>query len=267
LPLKVASNWSQHLVRQVLAAAGYFLAARLSMAFALGDAAISLFWPAAGLALAMVIRSGRSVVVGLFVGAVASSLTLGHGLVYSLATAQGGMWGALAGAWSYHGAETRLRGFGQFRLPLQLFLASTVAAATAATTGVTGLVLVGFQPVDTIGHSFFTWLGGGLTGGLLVAALVVPGVFGVDDYPPKVTLRRLLAPLTFSAVLWWVFQTETGVAYIYLIVPALIFARLCCGLRAMYLAGLITATAFSLNLGPGNIHFFGLSPAQQAVPA
>lgn len=187
----------------------YVSATWFAEAFILGTAQVTIFWPAAGVALAAVIRFGWG--WSLFI---IPAVLLAHGVVvpvpdaflpYSLAS---NFLGALAGAYVARGRPLGMNmetGFAVLRGAL-------VMATLAAGIGTFGLVYAGMVEQDAAASAFVKWALGDLLGILCVAPTLLlatalpksdPDEPVPQDYPGRGELRVwcVVLALSFLAVL------------------------------------------------------------------
>ena len=165
------------LLRSILVGLAYFGAGRLGLALPGPSALISLFWPAAGLALAVLMRWGPAYVPALAVAAMAVNASAGAALWLAAAIALGNVGGPwAAAAWlSRSGLNLRL----EQRRDLLLLIGAGGLGATviSAANGACWLAIAGrISLLDLPLAALYWWLGDTL--GIFVAGV------------PLLTLRR-----------------------------------------------------------------------------
>lgn len=167
----------------LLAAAAYYLLARLGLLLALAQSNASPIWPPSGFALVLLLRLGRQYWPAILTGAFLANLAVFHNnqvatlpvlLTVSLAIAIGNTAEGLI-------AERLLQRFGIARLDLksqrevyQFGAAIALAALASATVGVVSLSVSTIVPADLVWQVAATWWTGDFLGLLLLAPLAMP---------------------------------------------------------------------------------------------
>jgi phosphoserine phosphatase RsbU/P len=150
----------------------YSVAGSLGLAVPFTDGNVSPIWPAAGVALAALLRNGLrmwpAIALGAFLVNVVTPVSAGA----ALALAAGNAAGPAAGAWLLR----RLPGFSASLTRLHdvlglMCLAAPASAAISATVGVTVLFLAGTDPWSAFWPAWLMWWGGDWTGILIVVPL------------------------------------------------------------------------------------------------
>jgi len=165
-------------IRQVLpgvvACAAYILAAKLSLRLATVHPSATPFWPATGIAIAMLIALGLRFWPVVFVGAVVVNLTTAGSFVTSLGIATGNCLEAVIAAYLVcrfaNGRRVFERTWDILRFALYAGILSTPVAATF---GVTSLALGGFAPWRQYGIIWRTWWLGDAAGALVFAPFLL----------------------------------------------------------------------------------------------
>lgn len=170
LPLPTAPDWRGWLLRSGLAALGYFAAGRLGLALPGPSPFVSTFWPAIGLALAMLVRWGPGCVPGLWVGAFAVPLSAGAPTWLAAMIAVGNVGGPWAAArWLRRaGFNPRL----EQRRDLWLLIGAGGCGATviSAASGAAWLTIAGSISTLALPATGLQWWMGDLLG-VLVAGV------------------------------------------------------------------------------------------------
>lgn len=173
-------------LRTALAALGwtvlYMLGVAYSDAFLVGVAKVTLFWPSAGVAFALVAVHGARWALVIPVAVVLAHATLARvPLEFIPYSAASNLLGALVGAYVY-----AMRGAARFESSAgaAAFVAGGVAmAAAAAAIGTVGLLAAGMITADTFGTAYVKWAMGDLLGVLCIAPtlLVTAGARAAED--------------------------------------------------------------------------------------
>jgi integral membrane sensor domain MASE1 len=155
-------------------ASGYFVAARLGLAFAFVNASATAIWPPTGIALAAFLTLGLDVWPGIFVGAFLANLTVQGTVATSLAIGVGntleGVIGALLVNRFAHGRLFFLRPRDIVKFAA---LAAIFSTTVSATIGVTTLAVAGYGSWADYGHIWLTWWLGDAAGDLIVAPTLI----------------------------------------------------------------------------------------------
>lgn len=200
-------------LRFILLTALYLLGTWYATAFIGSPAQVTLFWPAAGVAYAAVLRYGWRHAFFIPVAVLIAHLTFipvpDAFLPFSVLS---NFVGALAGAYVVHatGVLPRVKvssGFGMLRGGLVMVLVS-------GAIGTTGLVYSGMVPASDFWTSLFKWAFGDLLGIICVAPsmllLLAPGVSNNPDFPteadyssPKIKALWVVAMVLSLAFVYW----------------------------------------------------------------
>jgi two-component sensor histidine kinase/integral membrane sensor domain MASE1 len=192
-------------------AALYFVAGRLALLLAIPPGYATAVWPAAGLALAAVLRFGYRLTVGVWLGSflvnVWTSLDPSSAATLWKSIAVAGGIGAGAALQAAFGAMLIRRFLGRQNaledgrsVTTFLLLGGPAACVVNAVVGVTTLYLSGILALSTLAFSIATWWVGDMIGVLIFAPL------GMLALSRGATARSRLAPIivplgfTFAAV-------------------------------------------------------------------
>ncbi len=231
-------------VQLVLLAALYVAAAKLGLALSVVGKSITLLWPPTGIALAVLLLSGRRLWPGILLGAFIANAWTGVPLGTAMGIAVGNTLEALAGVWFLN----RLIGF---RLSLDrprdvaglVILAAGAATAVSATIGATCLMLSKVIPPDQLKSAWLTWWMGDAMGALVIAPVLLAWATG--PRPRLSWQRRLEAALLFtfgSLLCVRLFGEATHIGqYPLLVLPLTVWASMRFGLRGAVTATLLVA--------------------------
>src|SRR5262252_3769432 len=144
-------------VALVLIGAIYLPAAKLGLRLAFVHASATPVWPAAGIALALLLR-GTRMWPAIFVGAFLANVTTAGSVSTSLGIAAGNTLEAVLGAYLVTRFASGLRAFAQAQDVISFFvLAALVSTTVSATIGTGTLVFAGFAPWAKAGAIWLTW--------------------------------------------------------------------------------------------------------------
>ncbi len=214
-------------MRIALLAAAYFAGGRTGLLFSDAVANIALVWPAAGIAVAMLVRFGWRYWPGVYIGSVAVEWSLGYSWWMSLAMGVTCTLGPLAAAFFLQGIGFQPQ-FLKRRDGLMLVAAGAGGTVLSAAGGVIALNLIGKVGWDQFGPSVFRWWLGDSAGvvmvapllltwsrgewrlvrkrgvefGLVCAATLIGGWFVFFNQPPAGQVWQPLTFLTVPLVVW-----------------------------------------------------------------
>src|SRR5437867_4737699 len=161
-------------VRYLVFAAVYVLAAKIGFRAAFVAEQVSPVWPPAGLALWAVLHFGVWAAPAVWLGAFIANVTTHVPIVAAGGIAIGNMLEALAGAWLLRRLAGVDRSLEWLRHAVTLIgAAALLSTIVSATFGVTMLCAWGLQPWARFGELWWTWWLGDATGDLLVAPLLL----------------------------------------------------------------------------------------------
>jgi signal transduction histidine kinase len=259
IPLAKIKAIAIYLLKIIILAGVYHLAARLGLKMAYVQVNTSPVWPPTGIALAALLAFGYNLWPGVSLGVLLGLLLTGAPLDIALGMTLGNTLEALAGAFflkrlvGFHNEIDRIQDV------VGLVLVSVFSTAISASIGTATLMLAG-----GVGQGYITiWLTWWI--GDLLGALVVTPVLLVWTFLPSFRIRKrmyieggiLLGLL--AATTWYVFSSQpyAGVfhqAMIYVIFPFMIWAALRLGQRgaatAIFLVSGIAIWGTSQGMGP-----------------
>ena len=158
----------------LLLAAGYFLAGKIGLYLAVGNASVSVVWPPTGIAIAALLLWGSELWPAVFVGAFLVNLTTTWDPASSLAIASGNSLEALVGAFL---ARRYAGGTDLFTRPqtviLFALLSGFLASSIAATVGTTTLVAAHLAPMSQSLEIWGRWWIGDAVGAIEFTPLIV----------------------------------------------------------------------------------------------
>ena len=254
-----AKRISSYLVKILVLALVYHLAARLGLQTAYVQANTSPVWPPSGIAQAALILSGIHFWPGITLGVVAGSLITGAPLPLALALGLANTLEALTGVLllkrfvNLHPEVDRIRDV--------VGLAATAAVSTAisASIGVSGLFLIGFGDQASIFTLWFTWWVGNLLGVLVITPFITVWAKNGPRWKEQVNLLEgLLFLVLLVTVTGYVFWTSSGTsvfhqALVYVIFPFAIWSAL----RLKQLGAVTTVFSVSGIAIWGTVHGIG----------
>ena len=206
-----------------LVAAVYFGGAKLGLNLAVGHGVITPVWPPTGIAIAALLLLGPRLWPAVAIGAFLGNATSGVSFWVAAGIAVGNTLEALVAVYLLRRLDFR-SSFERVQDVVRFACAGAVAAAIAATNGVTVLALADSTAASPYGSRWLLWWLGDATGALLVAPLIL--VWATRP-PLRVPARRLaegalviagiagLSAVIFLGGLW---------RYPYLLFPLLLWA-------------------------------------------
>ncbi len=151
----------------------YFIAGKLGLKLAFLNDSTSAVWPPSGIALAALLLLGYRVWPAIFIGAFLVNLTTTADFATSLGISTGNTLEAVCGASLVSRFAGGTRAFDRAQDVFKFALAIMASSVIAATFGVTSLVLGGFASWANYGPVWLTWWLGDVTGGLVIAPLLL----------------------------------------------------------------------------------------------
>ncbi len=177
---------------------GYWALARFGSYLSTGEY-FSIWWPAAGLALALVLMWGRHCLPGIFLASLGASLYAGVGAPAALSIALGATVAPLFGAWLLRrevgGASQLIESLAGVAWLLGVAYASGLMSALI---GVSGMALFQDWPLSRFGESLATWMLGDALGVLSVTPLLI--TLRHETWPAYNWLRWLETSVVCGAV-------------------------------------------------------------------
>jgi len=245
------------LVRFVLVAFVYWLAARLSLGLALVHGQVTPIWPPTGIALVAILLFGRWMSMAVFAAALAVNLPIGPSPAGAALIAVGNTAAPLV-------ASEILKRIG-FRVELDrlrdavalIVFAALVAMTLSASIGSAVLVISGSVPVSNFWTTWAVWWTGDAMGVLLVAPFLLSLV--PKSSAPPLTLTpglQLIALLVGIAVVSYVLF-ESPLRLEYLVFPLIMVAAWRFRLRGATPAALIASGLAVASAVQGTGPFMG----------
>ena len=248
-----------YLLKVIILAVVYHLAARLGLKMAYVQVNTSPVWPPTGIALAALLVFGYNLWPGVSLAVLLGSLLTGAPLGIALGMTLGNTLEALAGAFflkrfvGFHNEIDRIQDV------VGLVLVSVFSTAISASIGTATLMLTGGVGQEYIAN-WLTWWIGDLLGALVVAPMLLDWTF----LPSFRTRKRMyieggILLGLLAATTWYVFSSQpyAGIfhqAMIYVIFPFMIWAALRLGQRgaatAIFLVSGIAIWGTSQGMGP-----------------
>ncbi len=151
----------------------YFVAGKLALKLAYLNPSASPVWPAAGIALAALLVLGYRTWPAIFLGALLVNLTTAGNLGTSVVIATGNTLEAVCGAWLVNRFASGTAVFDRAGDVFKFAFAVILSTLISPTLGLTSLALGGFAPWANYSGIWLTWWLGDVTGGLVIAPLIV----------------------------------------------------------------------------------------------
>ena len=167
-----------------MVAVAYFVAAKLSLRFALVEQNVTPFWPPTGIALVALLIWGRPMWPAVAVAALAVNAPISE-LPAALATAAGNTLAPFVAAELLRAFRFRLE-LDRVRDALAIVFLAAPAMVISATIGSLALVVSGVHPDVGFGTAWAVWLAGDATGILTVAPfLLAMRLFRTDPWQQR----------------------------------------------------------------------------------
>ncbi|MBS1156755.1 MAG: hypothetical protein H6R07_2679 [Proteobacteria bacterium] len=181
-------------------AAVYALLAKIVLTLYSTNGLVSVFWPGAGVSLAMLLLGGQKFWIGIYAGAVIGGIWTGYPLDEVAVLSLGNVLEALLGAWL-------LRRKGDFDVSLQsprdffrlFYLAGALSPSISAAIGICTMLYMGHIAPSNAMHVLAQWWMGDTLGIVLIAPFIM-----VWRTPPRIESWRwpeLVALLAVSLVI------------------------------------------------------------------
>lgn len=241
------------LLRLVVVAFAYWLAARLSLSLALVHGQVTPIWPPTGIALVSILVFGRPMALAVYAGAVAVNLPIGPSPVGVAAIAAGNTLAPLAAAELLNRVGFR-RELDRLQDAVAIIvLAALLAMTVSASIGSAVLVLSDAVPFSSFWSTWAVWWTGDAMGVLLVAPFLLSLVPGTTSPPLTFTSGAQLALLLIGIAVVSFLLFESPLRLEYLVFPLIMIAAWRFRLRGAAPAALIASglAVSSAVLGTG----------------
>jgi len=226
---------------------GYFLFDAIGRHYATEHHAISIFWPASGFALALVLWRGRWAYLGIFMGTVAGAARV-LPIDFALAYGAGATAGAFMGVQAYRWVEKYKNGLGGLGQAIQLLLTASISALA---TAIIGIVLSHSELQASGMDSLRRWWVGDFLGVMVFLPLWL--AIREDGVWMRRTWLARCATIIASGVgialvcIWLTFDAS-GNHWVLLILPLLLLVYVIFGKVELYLSVAIVASiAFEVS--------------------
>ncbi|MEQ1490611.1 MAG: MASE1 domain-containing protein [Terricaulis sp.] len=223
----------------VLAALVYFALARASLYFASLNASATPIWPPAGLAIALLLLRGNTLLPAILVGAFAANYLVTPSIVTASAIAVGNTLEAFLASFLI---QRWAKGEHVFQSPIGVgkfaVIVTAAAAPVSATVGVIALASTGHAAWDAITPIWITWWLGNLAGAILLTPALVLWARTLRGQEPAPVLANafisfaaalLIATIAFSPISPVPSDSRSALAF--LVILPLLWSALRLGLR------------------------------------
>jgi diguanylate cyclase (GGDEF)-like protein/PAS domain S-box-containing protein len=242
----------------VLVALAYFASGRLGLAIPYVDSHITLIWLPAGVAVAVLLRWGYVCWPGIFLGALATSISVDSSPLLDCCIALGNTLGPLLAAsllrrFGFHGVLDRAYDI------LLLVITAAIGMLLSAGIGVLGLMIFKVLTIQQAGTDFLSWWTGNFIGVLMAAPLLL----NISRIELKKLWAQHLELLAWFSILlavsWHVFlfinvAGSHSQQLVLLLLPLVIWSAMRFGVVGSSLGvlvpALIASVATSFGLGP-----------------
>jgi len=158
--------------RILLLAVSYYISARLGLMIPFIGSYITLIWLPTGIAVVLLLRWGYCVLPGIFIGAFATSYSMGAPLLVCASIALGNSLAPLSTAFilrriNFHNSLNRVQDI------LFLFAAAATGMLLSASGGVLTLVTFDKLPLQNAGMAWVSWWAGDFVGVLLASPILL----------------------------------------------------------------------------------------------
>jgi len=264
------SPWQRWAVLGLVAIV-YFIVGKAGLKLALGNASVSLVWPATGVAIASLLLLGQRAWPAIAVGAFLVNVTTTGAILTSLGIAAGNTCEAVVGAWLTRRLAAGWRAFERAQDILRFaLLAGPLATGVSATIGVGSLCLGGLAGWTDYASLWSKWWLGDAVGAVIVTPLMV--LLITQPKPRWKTNHWIEAGLLFgglfvvSAILF-IPSVDQSYPLTFIYIPFLFWTAFRFGPREASLATLIIAALALGGTLVGHGHFSTLPLEQSLVLA
>jgi PAS domain S-box-containing protein len=248
----------------------YFLAAKVSLLLATPPGYATAVWPPSGIAVAALLLYGVRVWPGVWLGALLANATITPSLGLAAAIATGNTLEATLGALLVQRLLDSQHEFPRAESVFRFAIVAALAAAVAATSGVSSLALMGQLPSGAWLENWYTWWLGDFTGIIVVAPLLLAWLGGRQQlrhsHPLEVVTFAGLFSFAFATIFvlgWWV-GTDIARSLIFLLIPFMAWAG-CRFDQRTVTASILVATGVAVSATMNNLSPFEFSSHNQAL--
>jgi len=202
---------------------------------------VASFWPTAGLGVVALLARRIPLWPGVLVGSFCLSLSIAHSAGAAAGAALGALLEALFGAFLYQRMRNRLtlEPFNDLVVWSLTALLAPIPSALLGTFSLWASVPTSLEQTTTVG---LTWWAGNAIGIIVVGPLICNSPWWTGrnlwNFRPLVIIGALLGAAVGAAVCSFVFYTQQGSLFLFLIFPVLFIATLCFGGLGARLASL-----------------------------
>lgn len=253
----------------------YFLSVRLGLIFSMSNH-VSVFWPAAGVGIALLHIFGLSFWPAIAIGTLLSNKILGGSPISILGISIANILQAIMGVLFLEMLERKKLIKGIHAFSLHIFFAVMMASIVSASLGVPAIFFGKNLPWSTLQMNWSTWFLGDFMGGILFTPLILAFVNNKDkktsSFLPSLTLLGVAAYLGH-----YLFFKSHDAGLMFLIFPFILICAMLlgersskliitiCSMLVLYLTKIKTNIFYFGNIDSNFIHFqillFGASVA------
>jgi signal transduction histidine kinase/integral membrane sensor domain MASE1 len=215
----------------------YFLAVRLGIQLTSVTQA-SPVWPATGIGIALLLRFGRGFWPAISLGALIANTMTGGSLITIIGITFTNTIEALLAAWIIFRYRSKKDFFPVYASTISILVAVVVAAAISATLGFIFLYLGGAVSSELFSTVWLTWWTGDLTGGIILAPVILEFGKERDDKHKKV-FRLFFVFVSGVFLSWALLIRPEGFPHLFLLFPYLLACLWLSGVGAMYFSILL----------------------------
>lgn len=240
--LNIPENKFQYILKTVLFAAIYLVAAKLGLLLSTINNNVTPIWPPTGIAFSFLLLFGRRYWFSIALGAFLANISIGSSFNTALPISMGNTIEAVAGVWIFQRLRLQEDHFGIHSRSFGFIVSSTLAACLSALIGTTSLAVYGIVPWDSFGPTLLTWWSGDALGGTIFFPLVL-SLLHKEKVKINIINYVLIAAVG-SLISWKILIEPQGMTYLFVFFPFFFFAIARAGEKGASVA-LMTAISFS----------------------
>ena len=239
---------------------GYLVTGWLGLQMPYTGTHITLVWLPTGIAVAALLKWGRGVWPGIYLGAFLVNLAIGSAWPLAAGIAAGNTLGPLIAMWWLQRVEfqptlNRQKDVGLF------FIAAALGMAVSASFGVANLYLAGLIPAAALGSAWLAWWMGDTVGVLLIGPLLLTLTQKNIKQLSRDRMALLQWALVAGPVMWLTFIQDFGplgraLPLAFLTFPLFAWAALRFGITGAAIAGLGFSVVAAWGTVTGHGTFF-----------
>ncbi|MFZ3088938.1 MAG: diguanylate cyclase [Methylotenera sp.] len=198
---KISAFLPANLPLNIVVALIYLALAKIGLSFSLSESGITIFWPAGGFAMAILLLAGPKYLPGVFLGALGAGFMVGGSLVFSVFTAIGNALETFCGYWllTHYRYMNRSLDSTQDLLRL-LFYGAFVSTLASATIGPATFLALNIVDISLLPSIVLRWW--------------MADAIGIAFVTPLVLVWRRLPQRIFSSERHWEMVALFGLTFL-----------------------------------------------------